>query len=88
MSNETKWASSFYLQPQPAALKHIVEKYQYDYSHLIADFGSYIGLFLGWSLLSISKDIPVWIVGATQLYKKFSNKDNSDNNEEQNKIDI
>ena len=87
MSNETKWVSSFYLQPQVAAVKHIVEKYQYDLSHLIADFGSYIGLFLGWSLLSISKDIPVWIVSATQLYKKFIKKEYSDK-EEINEIDI
>ena len=87
MTNETKWVSSFFLLPKAAAVKHIVETYKFTYSDLIADFGSYVGLFLGWSLLSISKDIPVWFIGATQLFKKFMKKDDSDR-EENNELKI
>ena len=87
LHNETKWVSSLFLLPQAAAVKNIVERYQYTISDLLADFGSYIGLFLGWSLLSMSKDIPVWLVGATQLCKKFINKDDPDK-EENNDKDI
>ena len=85
MRNETEWVSSFFLLPQAAAVKNTVETYKFTFSDLIADFGSYIGLFLGWSLLSMSKDFPVWFMGATQLFKKFMNQDELDK-EENNEI--
>ena len=52
------WISSFYLVPKSSSLKLIEEKYEFGHSELLADFGSYLGLFLGWSLLTMTRDIP------------------------------
>ena len=70
--NNSQWVSSMYLLPQEATTTHVTEKYEFGLSNLIADFGSYIGLFLGWSFLSMSSDIPVWIVWATRILRKES----------------
>ena len=38
-------------------MNHNVQKYEIGFSNLLASFGSYLGHFLGWSLLSVSQDI-------------------------------
>jgi hypothetical protein len=73
------WISSFYLMPKSASLKVIEEKYEYGYSNLLADFGSYLGLFLGWSLLTITRDIPAafrWLLNILKtMISKWKPKD-------------
>ena len=46
-------------------------------------FGSYLGLFLGWSLLSISGDIPVWFTWLKESFKKVFRKSNISEHESQ-----
>ena len=74
---KTDWISSFYLMPKSASSEYIEEYYEYKFGDLLADFGSYLGLFLGWSLLSISRDVPVWLTWLKNIFKRVFNKYNS-----------
>ena len=64
----TNWTSSVYLEPLSSARQTSVEFYSYDLGDLIADVGGYLGLLLGWSCLTILKDIPkFWICLSSKL---------------------
>ena len=71
---KTNWMSSFYLMPNSGEFKHYVEKYEFGSSQLLADFGSYLGLYLGWSLLTISRDIPAGLRWLRDMCKTWINK--------------
>ena len=71
---KTNWISSFYLMPKSSSFQNVVEVYKFGYSDLLADFGSYLGLFLGWSLLSIARDIPAWLIWWKNSFKKMFNR--------------
>ena len=60
----------FYLMPRCSSYEYMVEECEFGYSQLLADFGSYLGLFLGWSLLSISRDVPLWFTWTKKTVKK------------------
>ena len=57
---ETNWTSSFYMGPKSSSYTKSVEYYSYDSNDLLGDVGGYLGLFLGWSLLSIFGAVPVF----------------------------
>ena len=46
------------VNPQTGSYSSTMETYPHTGSSFLADFGSYLGLFLGWSLLSIISPIP------------------------------
>ena len=56
----SNWMSSFYVMPKTGTINHKKEVYKVGVSELLADIGSYLGLFLGWSVLSILKDLGSW----------------------------
>ena len=49
----SNWTSSFYLEPHSASHEVSEEFLSYDVGALIGDVGGFLGLFLGWSLLSL-----------------------------------
>ena len=65
----TNWTSSFYLQPLSSSYEVSEEFYSYDDGDLVGDVGGYLGLFLGWSLLSVIGGIPICL--AKLLSKLF-----------------
>ena len=72
---KTDWISSFYIGPKSQSYISVKEYYQFGNEDLLADFGSYLGLFLGWSVLSISREIPVWLMKLGQYFTKSSSQD-------------
>ena len=57
---KTKWISSFFLGPASRSYEEAVEYLSYDIQDLVGDVGGYLGLFLGWSLMSIMLQTPAW----------------------------
>ena len=51
--SETKWISEAFLQPKSSVVEYLVEYYNFDFQDLISSIGGYVGLFLGWSVLSL-----------------------------------
>ena len=49
------WVSSFYLDTG-TSYQEVTESYRYNAETVMGDFGSYLGLFLGWSILSLAGD--------------------------------
>ena len=52
------WTASVFLQPRSAVVEHSTEYYSYDLNDLIGDVGGYLGLFLGWSVLTFLDALP------------------------------
>ena len=71
---KTNWLSSFYLMPKSATVKHAVQKYEFGLPELTADFGSYLGLFLGCSLHTITRDIPAGLRWLQNFVTTSNNK--------------
>ena len=55
---DTNYTAAFYLEPLSQSYESSVEYYSYDTGDLMGDVGGYLGLFLGWSLLSITETLP------------------------------
>ena len=49
--------SSFYLDTG-TSYQRVIESYRYNAETVMGDFGSYLGLFLGWSILSLAGGLP------------------------------
>ena len=58
---QRKWISSFFLEPDSPSYEESVEYLSYDLQDLVGDVGGYLGLFLGWSLMSILAQAPTWV---------------------------
>ena len=56
------WLSSFYLSPSSPSMEEVVESFLYDLSSVVGDLGSYLGLFLGWSILSLAGQLGSLII--------------------------
>ena len=54
ISWEKKWISEVYIQAGSTSREEDIEHLAYDLGDIIADLGGYLGLFLGWSLLSMT----------------------------------
>ena len=52
------WTASVFLQPRSAVVEFSTEYYSYDLTDLIGDVGGYLGLFLGWSVLTLLDTLP------------------------------
>ena len=50
---ETDWISEVYINTNSAKEVQVIEFISYDLWNMIGDLGGYLGLFLGWSLLSV-----------------------------------
>ena len=64
------WTAAVYLQPKSSLLEHSVEYLSYDPNDLIGDIGGYLGLFLGWSLVTFYDAIPFLITFIKAKTKK------------------
>ena len=53
ISNSTKWMSEVFIQPKSSEVEYLEEYYNFDLQDLISSIGGYVGLFLGWSVLSL-----------------------------------
>ena len=53
------WTAAVYIQPKSSLLEHSVEYLSYDPNDLTGDIGGYLGLFLGWSLVTFYDAIPL-----------------------------
>ena len=68
---QRNWLSSLYLMPKYAGTHVAEEKYEFGLSDLVSDVGSYLGLFLGWSLLSVTRDTTAWARWIREAVKKL-----------------
>ena len=55
-----EYNSSFYLNLQAPKYLNIEEQFEYSMLNFTSDFGSFLGLFLGWSCLSIIGNSVIW----------------------------
>ena len=46
------WTAEIYIHPKSSIIKHSSEYFTFDGSDLVGNIGGYLGLFLGWSLLT------------------------------------
>ena len=47
------WISEVFIQPAGDLKEEVIEYLTYDFMDMLGDVGGYLGLFLGWSLLSM-----------------------------------
>ena len=64
---EKEWISEVFIQPNAASMEEVVEYLVYGVGDFIGDLGGYLGLFLGWSILSMTINIPgllkqIWLI--------------------------
>ena len=64
------WISAFYLEPKTVSYTKINEHYLYQLEDFIGDFGSYLGLFLGWSLVSVCSLLVYYVRRIPTLIKE------------------
>ena len=50
---ETKWDAEVYIQPKSSVVEYFTEYYSFDVNDLISNVGGNLGLFLGWSILTL-----------------------------------
>ena len=72
----TNWTSAFYLEPMSASYQKSEEYVSYDVSDMLGDVGGYLGLFLGWSLLSIVGAVPTCL---NKLISKYFPRNQNQN---------
>ena len=63
------WISSFFIRPDCPSHEKSVEYLSYDLQDLVGDVGGYLGLFLGWSLMSICAQAPTWAKYAMNKFR-------------------
>jgi len=56
--------------PKATYYNAVVEYYQFDFNNLLADFGSYLGLFLGWSAFSLLDSLILTVQYLLNILKK------------------
>ena len=67
------WSSAIYLRAQSPSVAEIVEYYEFTTENFVADIGSYLGLFLGWSMFSVLSDFINWLTAKGEI--KTDNED-------------
>ena len=55
------WTASVFIHPKSSLIEYSVEYLSYDFNDLIGDIGGYLGLFLGWSLVTFYDALPLMI---------------------------
>ena len=68
------YMSSFFLAIKKPSIHILNQYYKYDWETFVGDFGSYLGLFLGWSLLSILGNVHLWFRRLIDCFKREKNK--------------
>ena len=58
----TNWNSEVYIQPKSSVVDYSSEYYSFDLNDLISSVGGNLGLFLGWSFLTILEAIGFILV--------------------------
>ena len=56
---DTNYTSSFYLETSSSSFETSEEYFSYDEGDFVGDVGGSLGLFLGWSLLSLFEAVPI-----------------------------
>ena len=57
----TKWTAEVFIQPKSSIVEKTKEYYSFDSNDLISSIGGNLGLFLGWSLLSVVQTIGLFV---------------------------
>ena len=55
------WTASVFIFPKSSIVEYTYEYFSYDWNDLIGDIGGYLGLFLGWSLITFFDALPTII---------------------------
>ena len=68
----TNWTSSVYLEPKTSFYETQEEYYSYGTGNFLGDVGGYLGLLLGWSVLTIFQELPkMTMCLASALQRKY-----------------
>ena len=59
MDGHSNWTSEVFIQPKSSEVKFSTEYYSFDRNDLISSIGGNLGLFLGWSLLTLYEAISI-----------------------------
>ena len=59
MDGNSNWTSEVFIQPKSSEVKFSTEYYSFDRNDLISSIGGNLGLFLGWSLLTLYEAISI-----------------------------
>ena len=68
----SSWSSEVYIQPKTSGIERTSEYYSFDQNALISSLGGYLGLFLGWSLLTFfeATTFLLSLCNASRIQKK------------------
>ena len=55
------WSASVFIFPKSSIVEYSYEYFSYDWNDLIGDIGGYLGLFLGWSLITFFDALPTFV---------------------------
>ena len=55
------WTASVFIFPKSSIVEYSSEYFSYDFNDCVGDIGGFLGLFLGWSLVTFIDAIPAFV---------------------------
>ena len=72
VSWQTNGRSEVYIQAKSSVVKYLTENYSFDFNDLISSVGGNLGLFLGWSFLTLAEALGfIFVLLNVEKYLKF-----------------
>ena len=72
VSWQTNGRSEVYIQAKSSVVKYLTEHYSFDFNDLISSVGGNLGLFLGWSFLTLAEALGfIFVLLNVEKYLKF-----------------